>query len=123
MDKTRRAPNQSTCNGGTLADSKVTRKFSVYRHLYRVNRAFVHLDRNLEMLLASEILEHDGTDVWQSRLGELQAEINMKLTGRLHQQESGEIRRLGPMVEEWEEKEIAEATARARGKKSARKKR
>jgi len=103
-----------------LAESKVTRKFSLYRHLYRVNRAFLHLDRNLEILLANELLEHDGTAIWRNRLGELQAEINTKLTGRLHQQESGEIRRLSPMVEAWEEDQMAQATVRARKKKSAR---
>ncbi|HWZ42542.1 MAG TPA: hypothetical protein VNW97_03660 [Candidatus Saccharimonadales bacterium] len=106
-----------------MAESKVTRKFNIYRHLYHINSAFRYLETNLEMLLANELLEHDGADVWRSRLGELQAEINMKLTGRLHQQESGEIRRLGPMVEEWEEGEIAKATARARKKKSVSKKR
>ena len=87
-----------------------------------MNSAFRYLETNLEMLLANELLEHDGTDVWRSRLGELQAEINTKLTGRLHQQESGEIRRLGPMVEDWEEGEIAKATARALKKKPVRKK-
>jgi hypothetical protein len=47
----------------------------------------------------------------------------MKLTGCLHQQESSEIRRLGPMVVEWEESEIAKATAKALKRKPARKKR
>ena len=35
----------------------------VYCHLYRVNRALAHLDHDLEMLLANELLEHDGTGV------------------------------------------------------------
>ena len=106
-----------------MAESKVTRKFRVYRHLYHVNNAFQYLEHNLEMLLTNELLEHESAKVWRNRLGELQAEINMNLTGRLHQQESGEIRRLGPMVEDWEEGEIAKATARAIKKKPARKKR
>ncbi len=33
------------------------------------------------------------------------------LTGRLHQQESGEVRRIGPMVEEWEEGKMAKRKA------------
>jgi len=90
-----------------MAGSTVTRKFRIYRHLYHVNNAFQYLERNLEMLLSNELLERDGTEIWRNRLGELQAEINMTLTGRLHQQESGEIRRFGPVVEGWEEREIA----------------
>ncbi len=103
-----------------MAESKVTRKFRVYRHLYHVNNAFQYLEHNLEMLLTNELLEHESAKVWRNRLGELQAEINMNLTGRLHQQESGEIRRLGPMVEEWEEERLAQATVAARGRKKKR---
>lgn len=89
-----------------MSESRVARKFRIYRHLYHVNNAFQYLERNLEMLLSNELLERDGTAVWRNRLGELQAEINMTLTGRLHQQESGEVRRFGTAVEEWEEREI-----------------
>lgn len=101
-----------------MAESNVTRKFRIYRHLYHVNNAFQYLERNLEMLLSNELLERDGTEVWRNRLGELQAEINMTLTGRLHQQESGEIRRFGPVVEGWEEREMAKAAKSRVGKKT-----
>ncbi len=101
-----------------MAGSIVTRKFRIYRHLYHVNNAFQYLERNLEVLLSSELLERDGTDIWRNRLGELQAEINMTLTGRLHQQESGEVRRFGPMVEEWEERQISKASKLKRARKT-----
>ena len=101
-----------------MAGSRVTRKFRIYRHLYHVNNAFQYLERNLEMLLSDELIERDGTEIWRNRLGELQAEINMKLTGRLHQQESGEIRRFAPVVEGWEEREIAKVAKSRAGKKA-----
>ncbi|HWZ44350.1 MAG TPA: hypothetical protein VNW97_12800 [Candidatus Saccharimonadales bacterium] len=105
------------------ADSKTTRKFRVYRHLYHVNKAFHYLDHNLEMLLTNDLLPRDNTEVWRNRLGEIQAEINMPLTGYLHQQEFGQIQRFAPLIEEWEENQIAKATAKSIKKKSARKKR
>jgi hypothetical protein len=106
-----------------LADSKVTRKFRVYRHLFHVNNAFRYLEKNLDVLLTNELLERDDVAVWHNRFGELQAEINMNLTGRLHRQESGEIRRLAPLVEKWEEGEIAKITASVQKKKAPHKKR
>ncbi len=101
-----------------MSESRVARKFRIYRHLYHVNNAFQYLERNLEMLLSNELLERDGTAVWRNRLGELQAEINMTLTGRLHQQESGEVRRFGTVVEEWEEREISKASKLKRARKT-----
>ena len=106
-----------------MAESKVTRKFRVYRHLYHVNNAFQYLEHNLEMLLTNDLLPRDNTEIWRNRLGEIQAEINVSLTKYLHQQESGQIERFAPLLEEWEESQIAKATARAIKKKSARKKR
>jgi hypothetical protein len=106
-----------------LADSRVKVKFRVYRHLFHANNAFRYLERNLDMLLMNDVLDRDDVEVWHSRLAELQAEINMNLTGRLHKQESSEIRRLAPMVEQWEEGEIAKATKRSIAKKSTHKKR
>ena len=106
-----------------MAESGITRKFRVYRHLYQVNNAFRYLENNLEMLLASELIERDSAEVWRNRMGELQAEINRNLTGHLHQQESLEVRHFGPRVEAWEEREIARATARAtRKRKTVRRK-
>ncbi|MBZ5523724.1 MAG: hypothetical protein LAP21_15940 [Acidobacteriia bacterium] len=104
-----------------MTETKITRKFRVYRHLYHVNNAFQYLEHNLETLLTNELLERDDVEVWRNRLGELQAEINKNLTGRLHQQEAGETRRLGEIVEKWEERELAGAAVRVRGRKSARK--
>lgn len=101
-----------------MTESRVSRKFRIYRHLYHVNNAFQYLERSLEMLLSNELLERDGTEVWRNRLGELQAEINMTLTERLHQQESGEIRRFGPVVEGWEEREMAKVAKARAGKKT-----
>lgn len=71
------------------------------------------------MLLTNDLLERDSVAIWNNRFGELQAEINLNLTGRLYRQESGEIRRFAPMVEKWEENEIARTTARKRRKKTA----
>lgn len=93
---------------------RITRQFRVYWHLYRVNKAFQYLESNLELLLSNEVLERGSAEVWRNRLGELQAEINRDLTGRLHQQESGEVRRLGPVVEAWEEEEISGKRGRKR---------
>ncbi|MBZ5522420.1 MAG: hypothetical protein LAP21_09295 [Acidobacteriia bacterium] len=75
------------------------------------------------MLLTNDLLPRDNTEIWRNRLGEIQAEINVSLTKYLHQQESGQIERFAPLLEEWEESQIAKATARAIKKKSARKKR
>jgi hypothetical protein len=82
-----------------MADSDVTRKLFVYRALYRLNRAFAHLNRNLDQLLVREIFKEDIPDEgrprgWQDLIGEIQAEINRRLTENLHRMEHGDIRRL-----------------------------
>ena len=106
-----------------MTESRVSRKFRVYQGLYEINNAFQNLDNSFETMVTNELLEPDSVGVWCNRLFELQAEINTDLTGKLHQRESKEIRRLGTIVEKWEESGIAEATARkvAKRKKSARK--
>lgn len=100
-----------------MAESRVSRKFRVYQGLYEINNAFQNLDNSFETMVINELLEPDSVGVWCNRLFELQAEINTDLTGKLHQRESREIRRLGPIVEQWEESGIAGATARKMAKR------
>jgi len=106
-----------------MAESRVGGKFRVYQGLYEINNAFQNLDNSFETMVTNELLDPDSVGVWCNRLFELQAEINTDLTGKLHQRESKEIRRLGTIVEKWEESGIAAVTARkmAKKKKSARK--
>ena len=86
-----------------MAESKFSRKYKAYRHLHHINRAFQYLTQNLELMLNMELLQQANIEIWQDRLGEIQAEINKDLTGNLHEQESKETRRLGQVVEAWEE--------------------
>ena len=100
-----------------MAESRVSRKFRVYQGLYEINDAFQNLDNSFETMVTNELLEPDSVGVWRNRLFELQAEINTNLTGKLHQRESKEIRRLGPMVEKWEESGSAAVAVRKRARR------
>jgi len=82
-----------------MADSDVIRKLRVYRALYRLNRAFAHLTRNLDQLLITQVFKEDIPDEdnprgWQEQLAEIQLEINRRLTENLHNMEHGDIKRL-----------------------------
>ena len=82
-----------------MADSDVIRKLEIYRALYRMNRAFAHLSRSLEWLTANRIpAETDVPEAWGSQLGEVQSEINRRLTENLHNLEHGDVMRLGRFV-------------------------
>jgi hypothetical protein len=82
-----------------MADSDVIRKLEIYRALYRMNRAFAHLSRSLEWLTANRIPEEtDVPEAWGAQLGEVQSEINRRLTENLHNLEHGDVMRLGRIV-------------------------
>ncbi len=88
------------------------RSLTPYRTLYRLNRAFVRLDNDLQQLIAAKIFHTEYTEVWQDRLGEMQAEINRRLTGILNEQETAQVRRLGPVNERREEAGRREKTGK-----------
>ncbi len=72
-----------------MADSDVIRKLHVYRALYRLNRAFAHVTRNLDQLLVAQVFKEDIPNEdhphgWQDQIAEIQAEINRRLTENLH---------------------------------------
>jgi hypothetical protein len=82
-----------------MADHDVIRKLRVYRALYRLNRAFVHIARNLDLLLVAEVFKDDIPDQdhprgWQEQMALIQMEINRQLTENLHRLEHGDIRHL-----------------------------
>lgn len=82
-----------------MADHDVIRKLRVYRALYRLNRAFAHIARNLDQLLVAEAFKEDIPDEdnprgWQRQLAEIQAAMNRRLTENLHRMEHGDIMRL-----------------------------
>lgn len=82
-----------------MADSDVTRKLHVYRALFRLNRAFAHIIRNLDELLVTgffkeDIPNEDHPHGWQGQMTEIQCEINRRLTENLHRMEHGDIMRL-----------------------------
>jgi hypothetical protein len=82
-----------------MADHDVIRKLRVYRALFRLNRAFAHIARNLDQLLVDEAFTEDIPNVdnprgWQGQMAEIQAEINRRLTENLHRMEHGNIMRL-----------------------------
>ncbi len=79
------------------------RTLTLYRTLYRLNRAFVRIDNDLRQLIAAKTFHPEYAEVWQDRLGEMQAEINRRLTGILNEQETAQVRRLGPVNEKREE--------------------
>ncbi len=79
------------------------RNLTLYRTLYRLNRAFVRIDNDLRQLIAAKTFHPEYAEVWQDRLGEMQAEINRRLTGILNEQETAQVRRLGPANERREE--------------------
>jgi len=87
-----------------MADPDITRKLLTYRALYRLNRAFAHLDRSLDELLIAQVCKDDLPDEghpcgWQDQLAETQAEINRRLTENLHKMEHGDMKRLGRIVD------------------------
>lgn len=79
-----------------MAYHDVIRKLRVYRALYRLNRAFAHVIRNLDQLLVAEVFKEDipGQDHprgWQDQIALIQMEINRQLTENLHRLEHGDI--------------------------------
>jgi hypothetical protein len=79
-----------------MADHDVIRKLRVYRALYRLNRAFAHITRNLDQLLIAEVFKEDIPDEdrphgWHRQLAQVQMEINRRLTENLHRMEHGDI--------------------------------
>jgi hypothetical protein len=87
-----------------MADSDVTRKLHAYRALYRVNRAFAHITRNLDELLVAgffkdDIPNEDRPHGWQLHMNEMQAEINRRLTENLHRMEHGDIMQLARVMD------------------------
>jgi hypothetical protein len=101
-----RTPDQKlTCiRGEPLTDShdKAT-KLLIYKKLFTLNRAFVHLERNLNSLLAADVVSEEITRAFQNRLRELQAEINQELTLTLSGAEYQDARKLGKINEQREE--------------------
>jgi len=89
--------------GGALTGTDENRNLTLYRTLYRLNRAFVRIDNDLRQLIAGKTFHSEYAEVWQDRLGEMQAEINRRLTGTLNEQETAQVRRLGPVNERREE--------------------
>ena len=82
-----------------MADSDVTRKLHAYRALYRVNRAFAHITRNLDELMVAGFFKDDIPDEkqpqnWQDWMGQMQASINRRITENLHGMEDGDMMRL-----------------------------
>jgi hypothetical protein len=79
-----------------MADSDVTRKLHAYRALYRVNRAFAHITRNLDELLVAGFFKDDVPDEsnphgWQDQMNQMQSTVNRRLTENLHAMEHGDI--------------------------------
>jgi hypothetical protein len=96
---TERALTKSPAEAGNMADSDVTRKLQAYRALYRVNRAFAHITRNLDELLVAGFFKDDIPDEsnphgWQDQMNQMQSTINRRLTENLHAMEHGDIMRL-----------------------------
>lgn len=86
-----------------MAVSKSTRKFFAYRSLFRLNRAVLRFEWNLIRLMQHELIPRESVEIWQARVAEVQAEINKTITLHLHRRESLETRRVGQIVETWEE--------------------
>ena len=87
-----------------MADEHGKRKLLTYRALYRLNRAFARVVRNLNQLHSAQVFKDDIPDegqprYWQESLAEIQGEINRRLTQNLHNMEHGDVRRLGRVVE------------------------
>lgn len=88
-----------------MADPDVTRKLEIYRALYRLNRGFAILARNLDWLTVNRITQHPGhqpTDApewYETSLEEIQASINRRVTETLNGMEHGDVKRLGRIVE------------------------
>lgn len=87
-----------------MADFDVTRKLHAYRALYRLNRAFAFITRNLDQLLVAGFFKDDIPDEnrphgWQLQFDEMQGEINRRLTENLHRMEHGDIMRLARVMD------------------------
>jgi hypothetical protein len=80
-------------------------KLLIYKKLFTLNRAFVHLERNLNSLLAAEVISEEVTRAFQNRLHEVQSEVNRELTTTLRDQEHKDARRLGQMNEQREDEQ------------------
>jgi hypothetical protein len=81
-----------------MTDTQGNGKLSTYRALYRLNRAFAQVDRNLETLLGAKVVDDEYARTWQDQLAEVRAEINRRLTENLHNLEHGDVMRLGRIV-------------------------
>ncbi|HEX7284685.1 MAG TPA: hypothetical protein VF532_00795 [Candidatus Angelobacter sp.] len=81
-----------------MTDTQGNGKLSTYRALYRLNRAFAHVDHNLETLLGAKVVDDEYMRAWQDQLAEVRAEINRRLTENLHNMEHGDVMRLGRIV-------------------------
>jgi hypothetical protein len=81
-----------------MTDTQGNGKLSTYRALYRLNRAFAHVDHNLETLLGAKVVDDEYAQAWQDQLAEVRAEINRRLTENLHNMEHGDVMRLGRIV-------------------------
>ncbi len=88
-----------------MADSDVTRKLHIYRALFRLNRGFAILYRNLDWLTVNRISADPGhqpsnaPEWYETHLEEIQASINRRLTETLNGMEHGDVKRLGRIVE------------------------
>ena len=87
-----------------MADDHGKRKLLTYRALYRLNRAFARVVRNLNQLHTAQIFKDDipqegQPEAWQNGLEEIQAAINRRLTQNLHNMEHGDVKRLNRVVE------------------------
>jgi hypothetical protein len=79
-----------------MADHDVIRKLRIYRALFRLNRAFAHVTRNLDQLLVAEVFKEDipnedNPHGWIDGMALIQMEINRRLTENLHRMEHGDI--------------------------------
>ena len=80
-------------------------KLLIYRKLFTLNRSFVHAERNLNSLLAADVMSEELTRAFQNRLREIQAEVNQELTSTLRDQEHKDARRLGQINEQREDEQ------------------
>src|SRR5262249_6036583 len=97
-----RVPNQSTAEGGAMADLDVTKKAQIYHTLAQLNSLFPAIVEHCQTLQTTGILTPKYTRLYQGFAQELQAELNEDLLQVLQQTELDDAYRYGKVRQEWE---------------------
>jgi hypothetical protein len=85
-----------------MAAIEVTKKLLIYHTLYRLNLSFSNIVTDCRTLQEAGVCTAKCTRVLQAHAQELQAQINQKLLGTMHDAELADWGRFGTVRQGWE---------------------